>query len=73
MRILTPDMKCIGATRAAPGESICWSPQDEPLMWVDIAGGPLAQLRSAGEDRDGVMAHRLDMIVDDELARRSLG
>lgn len=36
MKVLTPDVQPIGTTKAVLGESVCWSPLDNCVVWVDI-------------------------------------
>lgn len=48
MKVITPDVKPIGTTKAVLGESVCWSPGDECVLWVDIVGRKV--LRTALSD-----------------------
>lgn len=48
MKVLTPDVQPIGTTKAVLGESVCWSPDDGSVLWVDIVGRKV--LRTALSD-----------------------
>lgn len=38
MKTLEPNVECLGPYKAVLGESVCWLPRDNELVWVDIVG-----------------------------------
>lgn len=52
MKVLTPQVECVGETKALLGESVCWSAEGDALLWVDIADRKVLRTNAASGRTD---------------------